>query len=294
MISEISNGRFAIRSPEPAVVILSLSLALLLGASSAPGGPKASELIGYWICNTAEGSVSLIFETEDRLIYDGDPAQYSISGSTIQVMGDYGPTPFPYRLDGNSLAITFPEGVTYTFVKQETGSGGGSSPTAEVDRQIRAILLSSAWKSFSYSGGSSSGFDGSEMMTHSHSVERHGYLRFFPDGTYSRSEKSERSYTGSGAETGLNALVHGASGDGSGGKWEVKYTNLYASEGDGAVGLVSFFIFCNNKKDVNTPSASHPEGELPFYYVEGTNQCRCGGSPILLIEGNEYSLYTPE
>lgn len=82
----------------------------------------------------------------------------------------------------------------------------------------------------------------------------------------------------------MNNVQGGEAGDG---RWKVQYGNLYASEGDGELELISFRIYCN--KEFN-----HEKGDLPFFYVEGTNHCRCGGSPILVIEGTEYSIYNPD
>jgi hypothetical protein len=286
LIGQLSIG--ALRFLLLKIVILT---PLLAGAT-----PDSSALLGQWVCNSPQGSMLLVFESSSQLVFDGEYTQYTLVPGAIQVPGEYGPVNFPYTLNGNTLSITFPNGQIYTFRKRDGGRAAGNtgaSSTSEVDRQLRNILLSTAWSHFSFSGGTYSGFNGSEMATHSHSTERYKYLYFYADGTYSHSSRRESSYTGSGSESGLNALYGGTSGSGETGRWEVKNGNLFASEGNCPLELIDFWIFCNSKKNVDTPNEDHPQGALPFYYVEGTRQCRCGGWPILVIEGNEYSAYDP-
>jgi hypothetical protein len=101
-----------------------------------------------------------------------------------------------------------------------------ASPTGDADGQLKQLLLSSAWCSFSYSKSAG--------------VTKHSRAQFFPNGTYTLKRGSEGYYSGSGGTY--------ASQDkrGGGGSWQVRGGQLFISEGRGPLEPVNLKVTYNN------------------------------------------------
>ncbi len=103
---------------------------------------------------------------------------------------------------------------------------GMTATAGGVDGQLKQLLLSSAWCSFSYSKSSG--------------VTKSGRVRFFANGTYSTKRRSEGYSSGSGG-------TFASQGDsGSDGHWNVRGGRLYISEGSGPLEPVGLKINYNN------------------------------------------------
>jgi hypothetical protein len=129
----------------------------------------AQSLIGQWSCQTVEGPAQLRFVSQSELVYNGESSPYEISGDVIRVPGDWGPVEYRYRLEGETLSVTGPDGSTSRCRRQEGGQaaagpvGGGGQYNA---------LLRGQYCSYSSSpdGGYSTTrrmfFDGAGRVTH--------------------------------------------------------------------------------------------------------------------------------
>ncbi|MBU1701135.1 MAG: hypothetical protein KJ970_19845 [Candidatus Eisenbacteria bacterium] len=252
-------------------------------AGGAAGKSAGGLLLGTWISRgTGEGSVELVFASESKLVFDGEEAAYSLVDGAIRLQGETGPVDFPYALSGNTLVVNFPNGERYTFDKISDSVAQGN------DRLISSLLTSHGWESFNFSSSSSTTYSGGESITYSYGSSQYRKMYFYPDGTYSHSKSSETSFSGSGSQSGVGSMAGASGGSGTAGRWMVQDGGLYLAQGNDSFRKVDFWIFCNRKSNVNAPSRDHPKGSEPFYYVEGSQQCRCGGWPIVVIFGNEY------
>ena len=81
-----------------------------------------SDLKGTWRFSSDEGSIDLIFQSENQLYFGGEPANYSLVQNAIRVQDEYYPVDYPFTLKGDTLNLSFPEGYQLDFIKVE-GSG---------------------------------------------------------------------------------------------------------------------------------------------------------------------------
>lgn len=82
---------------------------------------KLSEnLIGNYICRTAEGNMTLQILNSNQLLFNGDPAEYRIQDGNFMVMADGETLNYPFTMNENELIITFPEGFRAAFVKDDS------------------------------------------------------------------------------------------------------------------------------------------------------------------------------
>ncbi len=110
----------------PVMVLVGLSCLVpapfSLPMAAAPS-TAASSLLGNWNQEGSEGAVSLLFESKNRLVYDGDAFPYSLRPNEIVVMQEEGPVVYPYVLKGSSLKIVFPDGKQRVFHKADAARG---------------------------------------------------------------------------------------------------------------------------------------------------------------------------
>jgi hypothetical protein len=104
------------------------------GKTAAPS--KSQSLIGAWECTGDEGPSRLVFESENRLIYKGEPSAYMLSPGVILVQEDFLPVSYPYTLAGDSLVITFPEGNQVRC--RRAGAHGTSGEPRKAEETQRA------------------------------------------------------------------------------------------------------------------------------------------------------------
>lgn len=104
-------------------VLLSVSAGMAdKNTKSSPLGKAAhkSEVTGTWV--SSDGSVRLEIVSHTKLLYNGQPFSCKIDGNTIYVADQGQMVPYPYRVSGNYLELTYPEGYAVLFMKQEAGS----------------------------------------------------------------------------------------------------------------------------------------------------------------------------
>lgn len=91
-----------------------------------------SGLIGKWISYTEAGALVLVFESSDRLVFDGEAAAYTLTPGVLRVQEEYGAVDYPYSLQGDQLVILFPEGYRLKFNR---APASGTAPSAQSSPQ---------------------------------------------------------------------------------------------------------------------------------------------------------------
>lgn len=131
------------------------SLIFLLFSTSVMAAGK-NGLLGNWTCQGDGGTTSLVFQSANTLVYDGEMNSYRLQGDAILVPGDWGEEAYRYVLKGNRLQVTFPEGDRISCkrvpagkreAQREAGTQGGNA-------QLRGRLCQWSGSSSSYSGSS--------------------------------------------------------------------------------------------------------------------------------------------
>jgi hypothetical protein len=125
---------------------------------NAAAAPITSSLVGNWIHEGSEGAISLVFESKNRLVYDGDTLHYSLRPNEIVVVQEEGPVVYPYVLKGSSLKIVFPDGKQRVFHRADA-TRGPAADNPDVLAFFRGsyfqdIRSSGATKLYLYANGS--------------------------------------------------------------------------------------------------------------------------------------------
>jgi len=214
-------------------MLLTLVLLVLPGAAgyAAPAGPKAKappSLLGSWQCWGVSGTSVLVFESRNRLVYNGDPATYSLAPGVIRVQADGRTEDYRYHLKGDTLSITFPGGACLQCRRQqEGGHRGGTAPGVApsgkgLEWQLRGLLCS-------WGGSSSSG--GSYSRSTRVSFDGHGTFRYASESSFS---------SGAGMGYGRKA------GGGQGGRYRVAGNQVYLTFSDGSTGVAQVLMRQNS------------------------------------------------
>jgi hypothetical protein len=131
--------------------------------------PTGGQLMGSWQCQGRSGTSSLIFESKNRLVFNGEASNYRLVRGAIRVQGDYGPVDYRYSLKGSRLMVIFPDGSQLQCLKTAPArTGGGKRGGADKAgggkaSQLRGMLCSwggSSSSSSSYSRSTRVVFDG--------------------------------------------------------------------------------------------------------------------------------------
>jgi hypothetical protein len=95
-------------------------------------------LIGTWKYETVYGTSQIVFNKNNTVIVDGEPAKYTVQGEYIIVSDDYGTASYHYRFSNGNLILTFPDGSQVEFQKAgqnstaaQTGSNSGLKSTQQ-------------------------------------------------------------------------------------------------------------------------------------------------------------------
>lgn len=87
--------------------MLSLLVALWL-TPSVLAAPQ--DLLGAWQCHGEEGTITLDFQSENQLRYDGAENSYRVQDDALLIQGLFGDEKYRYVLQGKKLTLTFPDG----------------------------------------------------------------------------------------------------------------------------------------------------------------------------------------
>jgi len=160
---------------------LTVSALLFFSFQTAVIGQGKESLIGAWQSEGPAGTINLIFESKNKLIFDGEPAKYTLAPGILRVDDGDEVIDYPFILAGDLLTITFPEGIKMQFKRARSSQAptvkneAGRSPSAAADSSKLANEISGIW--WGYSG----------------STERK--IGLCPNGRYQ--DYSESSYSGS-------------------------------------------------------------------------------------------------
>ncbi len=176
-------------------------LAGLLAFGPMSGAWADSGLLGHWACNG--GATRLNFSGPNTLIFDGERSSYQLMPNTIVVQEEYGMVSYPYQLNGEQLAIQFPDGSLLQCDRARGGSAPrqAASPSS-ANNAVLAQQIAGTW--WGYSGATET------------------KIGLCPGGRYlefSESGYSGHSYDSAGAET----MAWGTAGQGGrSGRWTIQ------------------------------------------------------------------------
>jgi hypothetical protein len=257
----------------PPLAVAALLVALLPTSSRAA---DAKALAGRWSM-VANPSTILTLGRDGTGSLGAEPIRWQLHGDRLVVTDRNGGSDTnTVRVQGDQLAIVGAGGATVLFTRvgadagkkqaasaalpRGAGDGGKSAardPGAKTagaagsatDKQLRELLLSSAWCSFSYSSTPGGGGSGS----HSSSSR----VVFRKDGTAVRGTSSETYSTGTGGQ-------YAGARQGAGGlRWEVKAGRLLVDTGEG-----------QGFQDVNLNVTRNSNG-YPILNAAGTEYMMC-------------------
>lgn len=194
-------------------------------ASEQPKPNPSASLLGTWLCWGPGGTSQLVFESKDRLVYNGDPAIYKRVPGAIRVQADGRTEDYRYTLKGNILSITFPNGTCLQCrrVAAASSNKGEPAPSAKGSEwQLKGLLCS--W------GGSSSSGSSYSRSTRV-SFDGHGQFRYASESSFS---------SGSGGAYGRNA------GSGNSGRYRVAGNQVYLTFSDGSTGVAQVVMRQNS------------------------------------------------
>ncbi len=187
------------------------------------------KLVGTWGMG---GDGNLVFKADGTGTLDGDAFKWSVKGNVLTVTypEEDGADQMTYQVKGDQLAIAM-AGIPMTFQRvgkapkatsktaatsdapAATADAGAPKPKKAGSDKLSKLLLSSAWCSFSYKGGST--------YAMSYGTTSTSRVQFFADGTFSYSSGSES------GNSGPNGTYAGASSGGARGQWQVKDNDLW-------------------------------------------------------------------
>ena len=101
------------------------TLALLFSYTTTLQAADFSQLKGQWQCQEGGERYSLEFQSANTLLYNGAATNYQIFANTLVVQEEYGPVPYVFELQGDTL--TFP---TYDGPTATCSRGGTAAPSA--------------------------------------------------------------------------------------------------------------------------------------------------------------------
>jgi len=108
-----------------------LLLTLLWGTGTdASAQATPGTLVGRWQCEYLGEPLTLVFESSTRLIFDGEPAEYSLIPGKILVSEEAEVVEYGYTLEGNRLVVDLNEGFPMSCTR------AGPSPAAGPSIQV--------------------------------------------------------------------------------------------------------------------------------------------------------------
>jgi hypothetical protein len=115
------------RCNEIRYLLLVLFLMVVLGSKACAQGTNSldlnlSLLRGSWEVHTFYDKWTLVFDCDDKMLFDRGAADYSLMPGVIRVRDNDGTTDYPYKLEGNSLTLTLPDGSERKYRRTDPGS----------------------------------------------------------------------------------------------------------------------------------------------------------------------------
>lgn len=114
-----------------------------------------NKLIGNWEFTSGGQTARLQIVSQNELIYNNEPASYTMVNNAIRVVDEYGGYfDYKYVLQNDQLLLTFPDGYQYTFQKVKD-SPQPNQATSDAHNSTRALYGNLCSFSSSSGGGSS-------------------------------------------------------------------------------------------------------------------------------------------
>lgn len=218
-----------------------VALAAALAVAALPSWPHAAgdALVGRWAL-AVDPTTVLVLSPDGTGSFGGERIRWQRRGDRLAVTDAAGQTDVNgVRIDGDVLALVGAGGATVLFHRVGGGASGASTakgpraseagrgrapPSAPgggsaEDRQLRELLLSSAWCSFGYASTPGGGGYGDRTSS--------GRVVFRPDGTGARTSSSETYSTGAGGQ------YAGARQGGEPFRWQARGGRLLVDTGAG-------------------------------------------------------------
>lgn len=215
-----------------------VAIAVLAALPSSPrADPQA--VVGRWAM-ALDPSTVMVLKGDGTGSFAGEAIRWQLRGDRLAITDAEGQTDVNgVRVEGDVLALVGAGGETVLFGRvggaarppapgrssaaararehapEPAGAAGGSA----VDRQLRELLLSSAWCSFGYKAAPGGGGYGDRTSS--------SRVLFRPDGTGSRASSSETYSTGSGGQ------YAGAQAGGEPFRWQARGGRLLVDAGAG-------------------------------------------------------------
>ena len=100
------------------IAVVLLSWFLFSSFAKAEYVASVSGLLGRWKCQSYGETIPLIFESESRMVFDGEAANYALVPGAIRVEEDYGFVDYGYALEGETLLLSFPGGMILQCMRE--------------------------------------------------------------------------------------------------------------------------------------------------------------------------------
>jgi hypothetical protein len=194
-------------------------------------------LLGHWQSSDPQREATLVFQSANRLVYNGEALAYQLLPGRVRVAGDSGYVDYPYRFQGEALIVTFPEeGYSLTFTKGSQGQAAADSAEPGGSATLVQHFAGNWWNA---------------------TRNTETCVRLAPDGRF------YENYTASYAEASSTPAWGIARDDNSSGRWTVQGTREQ--------GVITF-IYSSGKRD-NVPYRVHVERGQTYwneYFFNGT------------------------
>ncbi len=209
------------------------------GSGSPPVGEVAVQrnLVGRWI--SSDGSLRMRIVSDTKLFFNGRSFECKIDRNTIYVKDEGEMVPYPYRIDGNYLELSDPQGYVPVFVR--AGSGTASpQPYPNTPGEIRQGNPRQSYPRQSYPGeGGRQRYGGAE-----NGLLQGKYCSYSSSGGYGSSSYSSSNWAyfdgqghfqyGSGGYYSGGGDLYGSEGADGRGTYEVRGNTIILRYSDGS------------------------------------------------------------
>ncbi|MCF8243362.1 MAG: hypothetical protein K9J16_18455 [Melioribacteraceae bacterium] len=193
------------------------------------------KLKGKWTANNYGEVYSLEILSGSKMIFNGEQIDYQVFNNAFVISDDYDVYYYPFRLEGEKLYVTFPEGDEVVF----------SQGSAELPAQKGITQNTGASGSEIYLQGRLCSYSSSSSSTGSYSTT---YWTFF-DGKGNFQYGSGSSYSGSSSDQyGNETMNYGGvnQGDASTGAYRIEGNKVMLTFPDGTSGAAEIYMRQND------------------------------------------------
>jgi len=128
----------ACRSKGLLIAVVLLLCFSFSGLGQAEYMASVSGLLGRWQCQSYGETIPLIFESQNRMVFDGEAADYTLVPGAIRVEEDYGFVDYGYALEGNTLLLSFPGGMILQCMREASAQEKTAKPVPQESRPAQS------------------------------------------------------------------------------------------------------------------------------------------------------------